>query len=93
MSTKRYPCRCLKCRHRRSLNHKPDDYVRPPKCKFCGSTKWWLDTYRMKKEMDSKLTCNCGGYWFPHRKGSKFCHYHPNAEQIHTEEAHLRNLK
>lgn len=93
MSTKRCPCRCKKCRARRSLRQKPDEYLRPPKCKSCGNNTWVIDVYRFRKEMSSSRVCGCSGYWFPHRRGSKFCFHHPNAEQIHTEEAHLRNLK
>lgn len=31
-------------------------------------------------DKQGRLVCGCGGYWFPHRKGSLRCWFHPNAE-------------
>lgn len=35
--------------------------------------------------MARKKGCDCGGYHFSHRKGSKYCHYHPDAEKHQSE--------
>lgn len=78
--TKKYPCRCLGCWGRKSLRQKPKDYARQPKC-TCGARHWTLDRYRMRKEMDARLGCNCDGYHFKHREGSGFCKYRKNAEE------------
>jgi hypothetical protein len=31
------------------------------------------------------MGCNCGGYHFLHRKGSRYCYEHPMAPQHHAE--------
>lgn len=28
---------------------------------------------------NTRLRCNCGGYWFPHRKGGGACDHSPRA--------------
>lgn len=65
--------RCRKCRTRHTLKKRLEDYVRIKKCKSCGSEKFSPDRHRDKKE--NKNPCVCHGYWFPHRKGSKWCIY------------------
>lgn len=89
-----FPCRCYNrikgkvCFTRKSLRMRPEQYAdawRQPKCPSCGARKWHVDKYRVRKEMGWKPMCNCGGYHFYHRKGSKFCYHHPNAEQHHVE--------
>ena len=61
---------------RRTLKKPLEEYQRTPKCKGCGSIKFWTDKYRDKKE--NKNNCNCDAYWFPHRPGSSpFCIQHP----------------
>jgi hypothetical protein len=84
MSTKKYPCRCSKCGARRSLAQRPDQYFRPPACD-CGSRMWYLDAYRLRVEMDSKLKCNCSSYHFPHRHKSKMCFDNQNVEINNAE--------
>ena len=29
---------------------------------------------------NQQLKCDCGGYWFPHRRGGGSCRYSPSAE-------------
>lgn len=85
------PCRCLtrvngvKCTQRKSLAKHPRDYKRQPECPQCHQRHWYVETYRLKKEMGYRPACECGGYHFRHRRGSKFCYYHPNAEEHHSE--------
>src|ERR1035437_5315504 len=91
MPTAKYPCRCLtringiKCTQRRSLARHPKNYLRPPKCPQCGQSHWYIESYRMRKEMGSKPMCMCSGYHFPHRKGSKYCQHNPDFEKNWTE--------
>jgi len=88
----KYPCRCntrmagVKCTGRRSLRMKPSDYApgRVPKCPHCNKANWRVDKWRIRHEMGARASCNCGGYWFVHRLGSKFCHGHPEAEKNHS---------
>lgn len=82
-------CRCLNCEHRQALRHKPVWYVRPPQCNVCGKRRWYVDKWMMGRDTSPRtgMGCMCGGYHFIHRKGSKFCYEHPNAEQHHTERA------
>lgn len=74
----RYPCRCSKCRARKTLAMSPDWYEQPPTCSCGGVYK--VDTYRRKIER-KKYNCGCDGYpWQatngPHRKGSLHCAYY-----------------
>lgn len=88
------PCRCghtvagKTCFARRTLAKAPADYSAPrymPLCHYCGARKWFVDKWRARHEVwGNGNTCDCGGYHFPHRKGSKFCYHNPNAEQHHT---------
>jgi hypothetical protein len=35
---------------------------------------WRVDKYRnTRREHPKSMTCNCSGYWFPHRRGSGWC--------------------
>lgn len=81
-------CRCKNCGTRKSLNHKPDWYIRQPKCPSCGLRAWRIDKYRIRREYAPG--CNCGGYHFPHREGSKFCHYNPDYEDAINNEGKYR---
>jgi len=36
--------------------------------------------------------CNCGGYHFPHRRGSKYCELNPHYAE-HWTERHDANTK
>jgi len=63
-----------------------EQYLRPPRCRQCGKK----DTLRVDKWANSrpwrKYKCQCAGYWFPHRRGSKFCWYRKNGEQRMPED-------
>lgn len=80
---RRLPHRCVKCKTRRTLVQLWSLYLRPPKCNACGY-------HRLKPCFDRlhtgrRFKCNCTGYHFPHRRGSKFCdHNERHAE--HWEE-------
>ena len=87
-------CRCFNringkvCFTRKSLAKHPRQYVEvrnQPKCPSCGGRQWHVDKYRIKVELTYARSCDCGGYHFIHRKGSKYCYHHPQAEQHHTE--------
>lgn len=64
-------CRCRRCDRRKLLPMHPDDYIRKRRCLWCGGD------YRVDKWMQNRwktyVTCNCDGYHFPHREGSKYC--------------------
>lgn len=78
------PCRCTKCQTRKTL-HKPFRYyVRPPKCPKCGNKKWYLYRWMLRRGREQK--CNCTGYHFPHRKGSKWCWENPMLEELMERE-------
>jgi ribosomal protein L32 len=89
------PCRCgnringVVCFTRRSLAKRPEHYTDRrymPRCPNCGARMWFVDKWRLAHEIWGKgKTCNCGGYWFPHRLGSKYCYENPKAEQYHSE--------
>jgi hypothetical protein len=63
--------RCRQCQARRVLAHHPDWYKRIPKCRSCGA-----QDYRPVKNYHRPV-CECTGYHFIHRKGSKHCDFHP----------------
>jgi len=70
-----YHYRCsdrANCGARKTLKRLIETYVRPPKCPGCHKHKLMLDpsVKRQRKKWD---TCCCGGYPFPHRKGSFWC--------------------
>ena len=65
-----FPCRCKRCRSRKSFRRHPDDYRVPKRCS-CGG-EFSVDSYRMVKEHKRTL-CHCDAYWFPHRVGSGDC--------------------
>lgn len=70
-----YHCRCRVCQARQVKPRHPDEYLRGPRCRQCGRVntlrvdKWANNRWRWEK------TCTCGGYHFPHRMGSRWCHY------------------
>lgn len=79
-----WPCRCQRCRGRKTLSKHPDLYVRPPKCQCGGLLR--PDMHRKKKEHLN--VCRCLGYWFPHRPGGGvWCEQHPTGptEQHYQE--------
>lgn len=78
------------CGTRRTLRMHPSQYSAPryvPQCPSCGARNWMVDTNRIRHLRSRKDNCYCGGYpsdW-PHRRGSKYCHYHPDAERLQDE--------
>ena len=90
------PCRChavingRRCDTRRSLAQHPNRYSATryiPRCPSCGARKWYVDKWRLKHEVRGNGdTCGCGGYWFWHRKGSKWCEHNPRWEELHDEQ-------
>lgn len=68
-----YLCRCSneRCKRRRALARPPCDYVRPPRCAGCGGRKYRVDKWQ--ESSNAALVCRCSGYWFAHRRGSKWC--------------------
>lgn len=72
------PCRCMKCWKRRNLPKYPAEYVTPPKCKQCGAPITYVCRDRWSKKDKRNIKCNCTGYMFQHRKGSKWCYYNVN---------------
>ena len=73
------------CGTRKSLKQPVEWYTRVPKCPACGARKWGRDRHRTRKELPARESCACGGYPFTHRKGSLWCHYHPDAERLWSE--------
>lgn len=71
----RWTCRCTKeaCKTRRSLARHPSEYFIPPKCPGCGGRKWRWD--RWQQAARRRGICQCGGYHFLHRVGSKWCEH------------------
>jgi len=70
-----------KCTGRRMLTKHPDEYVRAPKCPHCGGRKWYLDKQIVRRH--ARERCNCGGWHFTHRRGSKYCFHSATAEADH----------
>lgn len=70
-----FPCRCSRCRARRTFRKHPDSYPTPPPHCSCGGT-FAVDTFRLRKE-HKKYKCTCDLWWFPHRIGS-----HKQAEEM-----------
>ena len=71
-----FPCRCQHCRARRTLSMPPQHYVRPLRC-ACGSRDWSIDAYRKRSE-HRRSNCDCSGYTFLHRRGSRWCEHSTN---------------
>lgn len=72
-----FPCRCSKCKTRKTLPRRPETYVQAPKCWNCKNRKWFIDSYRVSKNpKDSGEVCCCAGRILPHRKAQKGCIYH-----------------
>ena len=68
-----YLCRCSneKCKMRRALRRLPQQYILPPRCPGCGGRAWRWD--RWQEQHNHDVRCRCAGYWFTHRRGSKWC--------------------
>lgn len=83
----RMPHRCVKCEARRTLPKLWTDYQRPPRGQVCGYYRLYPCQDRLAHRWGRVKACNCGGYWFKHRKGSRFCYENPNAEKHWIERA------
>lgn len=81
----RMPHRCIKCGHRKTLSRLWSLYDRKPKCEVCGYRRLTPCRDRLPGRWGRKYKCGCSGYWFIHRKGSKYCDHNPNAERHWTE--------
>lgn len=68
---KKFPCRCYKCFSRKTFIYHPDSYRRVKRCKRCGGF-YRVDWYRKQKE-HKRTKYLCCGYYFPHRRGSRWC--------------------
>ena len=79
-----YRVRCSKCRARRNLSQHPEAYIRRPRCRRCGAVGTLkIDAYRDSGQERRKApTCNCDGWWFPHRRGSGGCIHRPTLEDL-----------
>lgn len=85
MTANRWRMRCgvEKCRHRWTLRRHPAKYKRKPKCPRCGDVIRVRSVEEerrreMAKRKETGRFCECGGYPFPHEKGSlRFCEHHP----------------
>ena len=82
---RRMPHRCVKCGARRTLPKLWSRYQRPPACRMCGYYRLYPCKDRLASRWGRKHKCDCGGYWFFHRKGSKYCHHNKDAEKHHAE--------
>jgi hypothetical protein len=68
----RFHTRCRKCETRRVLPRHPEKYERQPQCRCCGARDFRVDAWMMKRDTRT-IACTCSGYWFWHRRGSKYC--------------------
>lgn len=72
-----WPARCTRecCKQRQRLARAVQNYIREPRCKRCGG-RLRIDVWRLAHER-KRRPCNCYGYSFPHRPGSKWCDHNP----------------
>lgn len=85
-----FPHRCVKCEHRKTLRRLWSLYVRPPRCESCGHYRLYPCRDRLASR-NRKRNCHCSGYWFIHRRGSKWCERNPNIEHVHeTQRREMR---
>ena len=67
------------CGRRFSLPRHPNQYLRDPRCPYCGCTKLQDVEEDEKKNGKRRERCNCPGYPFPHVKGDlRMCNHHPD---------------
>jgi len=67
--------RCSACRTRNTFRRALGDYVRGKRCRHCGHDRFYVDRERMNRR-----GCTCGGYHFPHRRGSGACIHSARSE-------------
>ena len=85
---KRTPVRCTRCEARYTFSRAPELFVRPKRC-ACGNTKFYVDKWMLRRGTEQR--CNCDGYWFPHRRKSKYCDHNPNVAE-HSYQRWLDSL-
>jgi hypothetical protein len=76
------------CGTRRTLRKHPLEYSAErytPQCPTCGARNWTVDTNRIRTLRSGREVCGCGGYHFTHRRGSRYCLEHPDAERLQDE--------
>lgn len=87
------PCRCWRCNGRRTLSRHPSLYVRAPRCRACGTPSLYVCRDRLPDRWGRRLGCNCGGYHFKHRRGSKYCEFNPRFDVSWTERYDERDTR
>ena len=65
-----FPHRCSKCQKRYTFSRIWNEYIINKKCS-CGSKSFYIDKHRIR--FNKQQRCNCTGYHFPHRNGSRYC--------------------
>ena len=78
--------RCTKCKKRYTLKETFKDHEFSTKafqC-TCGNRGFFKDKWMANR--GSEQRCDCAGYHFPHRKGSKFCHANPMSKYHEAKE-------
>lgn len=66
-----YRCSRRACRQRVTLRKPIEQYIRPRLCPACRHDSLRLDRWKLRDHRAAR--CHCDGYWFPHRRGSKWC--------------------
>lgn len=78
-----YRCTRCTCRARTVLRKPIEQYVREPRCRFCGGR---LSHDPEVRRRSKRLKCLCDGYNFPHRIGTepwcKHAKVGPSDEQL-----------
>lgn len=69
----------------------PSLYVRPPRCRACLRRGTLRPDRWMNNRWKFQSNCTCSGYWFIHRKGSRFCHFRANGEERQLTDPDFRD--
>lgn len=74
------PCRCNKCKARKSLSKRPEFYQTWPGCPIGGCKGiLFVDNYRLKRgKKDRARVCKDDCKPYPHRVDSKDCKQYPD---------------
>ncbi len=87
--THRYRCSKRACHIRVTKSKAPDEYIREPKCEYCGSPLYSTEKSRrreVKARKQAGTQCYCDGYPFPHAAGTlRMCRAHPKSGEHPTE--------
>ena len=90
--TYNYRCTAKKCRRRRTLRKRKEEYKTEPKCLHCGGNL--ADRTNYERTRTKTRNCYCDGLWFsmkgsPHSLGSKGCrHYQGTYTDEELEESY-----